>query len=396
MCTSIVVNKNKTIVGWNLDLLDMEYRVRPADEGVYIEVNDAKEGWMPLFGANSRGDFVGMPTCWPADRRSDPSGDGENVIMLDIDLLLQKKTLQEIRDIAAERPVYSIPGLTFMSALSDAEGNVLHIVPGQGSSYYEKPEYKILTNFSPYKQNSETHPWMGWDRYHIAKEMLDKATDDFDVEESDEAVKPSKKCEFGMLLDGKWYKLTAHDNIRSNDAVEGLDVCASNINLAGAEIQLVSQLSREHKLKEALKDIKDEYDFVIIDCPPSLGLVTLNALTASDTVLVPIQCEYYALEGLGQLMSTIDLVQKHLNKNLQVEGVALTMFDARTNLSMQVIDEVRKYFKDKVYRTVIPRNVKLSEAPSFGLPIALYDKNSKGAIAYTDLAKEVIRHNRKS
>ena len=184
--------------------------------------------------------------------------------------------------------------------------------------------------------------------------------------------------------------------ILQKSAVDGLDVCASNINLAGAEIQLVSQLSREHKLKEALKDIKDEYDFVIIDCPPSLGLVTLNALTASDTVLVPIQCEYYALEGLGQLMSTIDLVQKHLNKNLQVEGVALTMFDARTNLSMQVIDEVRKYFKDKVYRTVIPRNVKLSEAPSFGLPIALYDKNSKGAIAYTDLAKEVIRHNRKS
>ena len=183
--------------------------------------------------------------------------------------------------------------------------------------------------------------------------------------------------------------------ILQKSAVDGLDVCASNINLAGAEIQLVSQLSREYKLKEALKDIKDDYDFIIIDCPPSLGLVTLNALTASDTVLVPIQCEYYALEGLGQLMSTIDLVQKHLNKNLEVEGVALTMFDARTNLSMQVIDEVRKYFKDKVYRTVIPRNVKLSEAPSFGLPIALYDKNSKGAIAYNDLAREVIRHNKK-
>ena len=139
---------------------------------------------MPLFGANCRGDFVGMPTCWPFDERSDPKGDGENVIMLDVDLLLQKKTLQEIREITAERPVYSIPGLTFMSALSDADGNVLHIVPGQGSSYYEKPEYKILTNFSPYKQNSETHPWMGWDRYNIAKEMLDKATDDFDVEDS--------------------------------------------------------------------------------------------------------------------------------------------------------------------------------------------------------------------
>ena len=172
-----------------MDILDMEYRVRPANEGVYIEISDATEGWMPLFGANCRGDFVGMPTCWPFDERSDPNGDGENVIMLDIDLLLQKKTLQEIREIAAERPVYSIPGLTFMSALSDADGNVLHIVPGQGSSYYEKPEYKILTNFSPYKQDSETHPWMGWDRYNIAKEMLDKATDDFDVEDCFEILK---------------------------------------------------------------------------------------------------------------------------------------------------------------------------------------------------------------
>ena len=160
MCTSVVVNKKKTIVGWNLDLLDMEYRIRPEEEGVFIEVNDATEGWMPLFGANRRGDFVGMPTCWPPDRRSDPEGEGENVIRLDIDLLLQKKTLQEIRDIAATKPVYSIPGLTFMAALSDAEGNVLHIVPGQGASYDERPDYKILTIFSPYKQNSETHPVM--------------------------------------------------------------------------------------------------------------------------------------------------------------------------------------------------------------------------------------------
>ena len=177
-------------------------------------------------------------------------------------------------------------------------------------------------------------------------------------------------------------------------AVDNLDVCAANIDLAGAEVQLVSQLSREHRLKEALDKVKDEYDFIIIDCPPSLGLVTLNALTASDTVLVPIQCEYYALEGLGQLMSTIDLVQKHLNKKLDVEGVALTMYDARTNLSMQVIEEVKKYFGNKVYRSVIPRNVRLSEAPSFGLPIALYDKNSKGAVAYTNLAKEVIKNNK--
>ena len=177
-------------------------------------------------------------------------------------------------------------------------------------------------------------------------------------------------------------------------ALDNLDVCPANIDLAGAEVQLVSQLSREQRLKEALDSIRGEYDFIIIDCPPSLGLVTLNALTASNTVLVPIQCEYYALEGLGQLMSTIDLVQKHLNQKLDIEGVVLTMYDARTNLSMQVIEEVRKYFGNKVYRSVIPRNVRLSEAPSFGLPIALYDKHSKGAEAYTNLAKEVIKNNK--
>ena len=189
MCTSIVVNRKKTIVGWNLDILDMEYRVRPNEDGVYIEINDAKEGWMPLFGANRRGDFVGMPTCWPADKRSDPVGPGENVIMLDIDLLLQKKTLQEIRVIAEKGPVYSIPGLTFMSALSDCEGNVLHIIPGQGIKYYEKPDHAILTNFSPFKQDSETHPWMGWDRYHKAEDMLKDATEDFDVENCFEILK---------------------------------------------------------------------------------------------------------------------------------------------------------------------------------------------------------------
>lgn len=184
------------------------------------------------------------------------------------------------------------------------------------------------------------------------------------------------------------------ENVIQKSAVENLDVCASNINLAGAEVELVSLISREHRLKEALEGKCDMYDYVIIDCPPSLGMVTLNALTAANSVLVPIQCEYYALEGLGQLMSTIDLVQRHLNKKLDVEGVVLTMYDARTNLSSQVIDEVKKYFRDKVYKSIIPRNVKLSEAPSFGLPIALYDKNSKGAVAYSELAKEVIRDNK--
>ena len=132
MCTSLAVNNKKTIIGWNLDLLDMEYRVRPTADGVYIEINDASEGWMPLFGANARGDFVGMPTCWPSDARSDPTAGAENIILLDVDLLLQKKTLREIREIAETRPVCSVPGLTFMGSLSDAEGNVLHIVPGQG------------------------------------------------------------------------------------------------------------------------------------------------------------------------------------------------------------------------------------------------------------------------
>lgn len=183
MCTSIVVNKKKTIVGWNLDLLDMEHRVRAADEGVYIEVNDPKEGWMPLFGANNRGDFVGMPTCWPHDGRSDPRGGEENVIMLDIDLLLQKKTLSEVREEAENGRVCSVPGVTFMSALSDADGNVLHIIPGQGAKYYERPDHALLTNFSPFKGDSEQHPWMGWDRYQKAEEMLKGAGDDFDKDD---------------------------------------------------------------------------------------------------------------------------------------------------------------------------------------------------------------------
>ena len=159
----------------------MEYRVTVSDIGVFIEINDATEGWLPLFGANSRGDFVGMPTCWPFDEQSNPSGDGENVIMLDIDLLLQKKTLQDIKEIAEQKPVYSVPGMTFMSSLSDKDGNVLQIIPGQGTRYFEKPEYQILTNFSPFKMETEQHPWMGVDRYHTAQKMLEQADDDFDV-----------------------------------------------------------------------------------------------------------------------------------------------------------------------------------------------------------------------
>lgn len=172
--------------------------------------------------------------------------------------------------------------------------------------------------------------------------------------------------------------------------VDNLMLSPSNINLAGAEVELVSVISREMRLKAALEDIEGKFDFIMIDCPPSLGLLTVNSLTAADTILVPIQCEYYALEGLSQLMNTVKIVQKHLNRNLRVEGVVLTMFDARTNLSIQVVDEVKKYFGNKVYRTIIPRNVRLSEAPSYGLPIILYDEKSKGAECYMDLAEEVI------
>ena len=174
--------------------------------------------------------------------------------------------------------------------------------------------------------------------------------------------------------------------------LKNLKVCPSNMDLAGAEVELVSQMSREQRLKEKVDAIKDEYDYIIIDCPPSLGLITLNSFTASNSVLIPVQCEYFALEGLGQLLNTINLVKKHLNKELEVEGAVLTMYDMRTNLSNQVVKEVKRYFGDKVYNTVIPRNIKLSEAPSYGLPITLYDPKSKGARAYEKLAREVLKN----
>jgi chromosome partitioning protein len=175
--------------------------------------------------------------------------------------------------------------------------------------------------------------------------------------------------------------------------IEGLKVCPSNINLAGAEVELVSMMSREQRLKEKLDEVKKDFDYILIDCPPSLGLITLNSFTASDSVLIPVQCEYYALEGLGQLLNTINLVKKHLNKSLEIEGALLTMYDARTNLSNQVVKEVKKYFGDKVYKTVIPRNVKLSEAPSYGMPISVYDSHSKGAKSYEKFARELLKRN---
>ena len=183
MCTSIVFNGRKTIVGWNLDILDMEYRVTANDARVCIEINDAKEGWMPLFGANARGDFVAMPTCWPYDRRSDPGeGRQSNLLMLDIDLLLGRRTLDELREIAASGAVCSVPGVSFQAQLSDRAGNVLQIVPGQGSRYLERPRYAVMTNFSPFKGDSELHPWMGLDRYNAAVAALEAADENFGVE----------------------------------------------------------------------------------------------------------------------------------------------------------------------------------------------------------------------
>jgi chromosome partitioning protein len=177
--------------------------------------------------------------------------------------------------------------------------------------------------------------------------------------------------------------------IMSTD-IDGLDVVPATLKLAGAEVELVSALSRETRLARCLDPVLPDYDFVFIDCPPSLGLLTVNALVASHSLLIPIQCEYYALEGLGQLLDTIALVQRHLNKGLEIEGFLMTMHDPRTNLSQQVIEDVKNHYGSKVFNTIIPRNVTLSEAPSFGLPVIKYDPKSKGAIAYEQLAKEVL------
>lgn len=186
-------------------------------------------------------------------------------------------------------------------------------------------------------------------------------------------------------------KVPAHQAIQST-SLPYLNLLPSHMRLAGAEVELVPLVAREYILKEATRPLRDEYDYIIIDCPPSLGLLTLNTLTAADSVLIPIQCEYYALEGMGQLLNSINLVQRHLNPELMIEGVLLTMYDMRLNLSRQVAEETRKYFPDKVYNTTISRNVRLSEAPSFGKPIIQYDILSTGAQNYISLAKEVMGH----
>ena len=185
----------------------------------------------------------------------------------------------------------------------------------------------------------------------------------------------------------------AAEDIIQETAIKNLYITPSNMNLAGAEVQLVSMMSREQRMKEKLDAIKNQFDYILIDCPPSLGLITLNAFTASDSVLIPVQCEYYALEGLGQLLNTVELVRKHLNKNLYVEGALLTMYDIRTNLANQVVREVKKFFQNKVYKTVIPRNVRVSEAPSYGMPITIYDPKSKGARSYEKFTKEFLKWN---
>ncbi len=199
------------------------------------------------------------------------------------------------------------------------------------------------------------------------------------------AKKDIKLCIYDVLING-----VPLEKIVLSSAWDRLDIIPATIQLAGAEIELVPTMNRETKLKQALKKVKDGYDYLLIDCPPSLGLLTINALTAADEVLIPIQCEYYALEGLGQLINTISLVRKHLNERLTITGVVLTMFDGRTNLSEQVAEEVKTYFKELVYKTIIPRNIRLSEAPSHGQPIMAYDPRCRGAEVYLSLAQEVI------
>jgi len=213
-------------------------------------------------------------------------------------------------------------------------------------------------------------------------------------------IDPQGNTTSGFGLDKKNLEVSMYDVLTTDlslkevivksDLVQNLYVAPSTMDLAGAEVEMIGMPSRETMLLNKVKEIKDEYDYIFIDCPPSLGVLTINALTCSDSVLIPIQCEFYALEGVGQLINTIQLVKKSLNKNLEIEGVLMTMFDYRTNLSNEVYSEVKKYFKDKVYKNTIPRNIRLAESPSFGLPIMLYDEKCKGAKSYLDFTKEFL------
>lgn len=216
-------------------------------------------------------------------------------------------------------------------------------------------------------------------------------------------IDPQGNTTSGLGFDPRTVETSVYDCLINDVPMEkaifktefsNLWICPSNIDLAGAELEMVGLSEREFLLKNSIEKVKNDFDFILIDCPPSLGLITLNSFAAADTVLVPIQCEYYALEGLSQLTNTIKIIKKGINPPLGIEGILLTMFDARTNLSIQVVEEVKKFFGSKVYASIIPRNVRLSEAPSFGQPIIVYDKNSKGAESYLDLAQEVIENNR--
>ena len=217
-------------------------------------------------------------------------------------------------------------------------------------------------------------------------------------------IDPQGNTTSGLGINKKKLKQTVYDMMlgectleecKTKSVMNNLYVLPSDVDLAGAEIELIGVDNREFILKRLIDPVRDEYDFIIIDCPPSLNMLTVNAMTTANTVLVPIQCEYYALEGLSQLMHTIDLVQKRLNPDLEMEGVVFTMYDARTNLSLQVVDNVKKNLKHNIYKTIIPRNVKLSEAPSYGMPISAYAGHSKGAKCYEKLANEVLKSKKK-
>ena len=214
-------------------------------------------------------------------------------------------------------------------------------------------------------------------------------------------IDPQGNCTSGLGIDKRRVEKTVYDclineekmeNVSIQTEYENLSICPANLDLSGAEIELISVIGRETRLKESLSTAKEEYDYILIDTPPSLGLITINTMTAADSVIIPIQCEFYALEGVSQLVETIKRIKKALNPALCVEGIVMTMFDARTNLSMQVVDEVKRFFPGKVYKTIIPRNVRVSEAPGFGKPVIYYDESSKGAEAYTELAAELIEN----
>lgn len=217
-------------------------------------------------------------------------------------------------------------------------------------------------------------------------------------------IDPQSNTTSGLGIESKTVENSIYevmvDGVKMSETIcktelEYLDLVPSHINLVGAEIEMVDRNQRERILSKAIEEVRDNYDFIIIDCPPSLGLLTINSLTSSDSVLIPVQCEYFALEGLGQLLNTIKIVRQHMNPDLEIEGVLLTMYDTRTRLSNQVADEVKRYFDDRVFSSVISRNVRLAEAPSFGKPAILYDASSVGAKNYLSLAREIIQQNKK-